>query len=102
MLLDKEPSKESVDQLKEKLAFLNTFIGDQKYLTGDHVTLADYAIFITAIHLEKMNFDLTENPNIKKCIKTLSTEHPDVIKVASNFDGIDKVKEMVKKKMGLK
>ena len=34
MLLDKEPSKESVDQLKEKLAFLNTFIGDQKYLTS--------------------------------------------------------------------
>ena len=102
MLLDKEPSKESVDQLKEKLALLNTFIGDQKYLTGDHVTLADYAIFIIAIHLEKMNFDLTEYPNIKKWIRTLSTGHPDVIKVASNFDGIDKVKEMVKKKMGLK
>ena len=87
-----------MDQLKEKLALFNTFIGDQKYLTGDHVTLADYAISTTAIHLEKMNFDLTEYPNVKKWMKTLSTEHPDVIKVASNFDGIDEVKERLKKK----
>ena len=97
MFFGKEPPKEAVDELKEKLALLNTLIGHQKYSIGDHVTLADYAIFITTIHLEKMNFDLIEHPNVKKWIKTLSTEHPDVINVASNFDGIDEIKKASRK-----
>ena len=102
MFFGKEPPKEAIDELKRKIALLNTLIGDKKYLTGDHVTLADYAIFINGIHLEKIDFDLTEYPNVKKWIKTLSTEHPDAVEIASNFDGIDEVKERVKKKMGLK
>ena len=103
MFLDKEPTKEAIDELKGKIALLNTLIGDKKYLTGDHVTLADYSIFIFGLYLEKhcSTFDMNEFPNVKKWIETLSNEHPHVVEIVSNFDGIEELKAAIKQRMGL-
>ena len=101
--MDKEPTKEAIDELKGKIALLNTLIGDKKYLTGDHVTLADYSIFIVGFYLENKckSFDLSEFPNVKKWVETLSNEHPHAVEILSNLDGIEEFRAAIKQRMGL-
>ena len=103
MFLGKEPPKEAVDELKGKIALLNTLIGDKKYLTGDHVTLADYSIYIVGSYLEKQcpALDLSEFPNVKRWVQTLSNEHPHAVEIVSNTDGIEELREAIKQRMGL-
>ena len=81
---------------------LNNLIGNNKYLVGDHVTLADFSGFIIAVYLHKIHFDLNEFANIKKWMKTVSAEQPHIVKIAENFDGFEEIKERVKQKYGAK
>ena len=81
---------------------LNNLIGNNKYLTGDHVTLADFSAFITAFYLQKINFDFNEFANIKKWINTISAEQPHIVEIAGRFDGYEEFRDRFKQKLGLK
>lgn len=95
----RDTPQEVVDQLKDKLKLLNTFIGNNKYVTGDHITIADFALFLTGFNLENTGFDLTEYPGVNNWIKTVSTEHPYTVEIAGEMEQMEEFTERIKKLM---
>lgn len=75
MLLNMEPSAEKVLAFDNKLKQMNQLIGGNKFLTGDQLTIADLSIAAFNHQLPEF-YDLTDYPNIKRWLSTVSTELP--------------------------
>ena len=90
--MDKEPPKEFKAEMQEKLKLLNTFIGDKKYVAGDHLTIADFSLFSSASYFDWVQMDLNEAPNVSNWIKRIKDEHSYANEVSTQFDGMDELK----------
>ena len=75
---------------------LNNLIGNNKYLAGQHVTLADFSALPIAVFLQKLNFDLSEFANIKKWMNTVFAEQPHILEIAEKADGFEEIMERFK------
>jgi glutathione S-transferase len=61
-------------KIKETFDFLETFLGDQKYFTGDHYTVADFSIVTTMALLDAIKYDLGQHPKVNTWYKRLKSE----------------------------
>ena len=89
-----DPEKEKV--LREKIELLNGFLDGQKYVAGDQLTLADYAIYASLTFLGFMDFDFSPTPNVKTWMDRLATEVEDNENV--NVKPIEWIKDFLKAK----
>ena len=103
-----EPSKEVIDQWKEKISLLNTLIGNKKYVAADHLTIADLSLYsITSLAANLQSFmvleavDLNQFPNLKKWLQTIQAEYPHLFKIASTTDGLEELKAKIQKNFGV-
>ena len=53
----KSPDAEKLEKFKGSVTMLETFLGDNDYLTGDKVTLADLSVIASLSTLEVIDFD---------------------------------------------
>lgn len=61
-----EVTKEMTDDLKEKVAILEAILGDQPYLAGDQVTIADISLGVIVPFVKPMLNDSTfSNPKLE-------------------------------------
>ena len=66
-----DPSPDKVVAQNNNLKLMDELIGSNKYLTGDHLTIADLSI--VALNNQLPNFyDMTNYPNIKRWLSTIS------------------------------
>ncbi|CAG2104324.1 unnamed protein product [Medioppia subpectinata] len=69
-------SDEKVEKLKTKLKLLDQLIGDKRYLTGEHLTIADLSLLAATSYPDWNDFDLSDYPNYKRWYNTLKNELP--------------------------
>ena len=96
-----EPQKEVVDQLKEKLSLLNTLIGNKKYVAADHLTIADLYLYsmMGIVHdaAATGKWDLNQFPNLNKWLERIPAEHPHLVEIATNMNGIEELMAKLRK-----
>ena len=96
-----EPQNEAVDQLKEKLFSLNTLIGNKKYVAADHLTIADLSLYSMMGQLHGVaateKWDLNQFPNLNKWFERIPAEHPHLVEIATNMNGIEELMAKLQK-----
>ncbi|XP_054159968.1 uncharacterized protein LOC128958178 [Oppia nitens] len=72
-----EPTEQSITTFKNNLKLLETLIGDNKYVTGNELTIADLSVLATLSSLLVNDFkDLDEVPKVKAYNERLQRELP--------------------------
>ncbi|CAG2166244.1 unnamed protein product [Oppiella nova] len=71
-----DPPEDKIIAMKNNLKLFDQLIGDNKYLTGDDLTIADLALLVTNSALLLANVDLSEYPNVKRWLTSLTTGLP--------------------------
>ena len=71
-----DPSEDKVNAFKNNLKLLDQLIGDNKYLTGSELTIADLTVLMTVGGLHFTQYDLTDYPNFKRWSTELPSELP--------------------------
>ena len=72
-----EPTEQQVTNFKNNLKLLDTLIGDNKYVAGNELTIADLSIVATITTLAINDFkDLADAPNVKRWLDRLTKELP--------------------------
>lgn len=74
--LDTSPDEAQVKVFETNLKIINDLLGDNKYLTGDHLTIADLAVLAQLHDIYKAGYDLKELPKLDKWITRLKAELP--------------------------
>ena len=74
--LDTAPSEEQVKVFESNLKIVNDLLGDNKYLTGNHLTIADLSVLAQLHDISTAGYDLKDMPNMKRWITTLKSELP--------------------------
>lgn len=57
---------EKLKKVEEALGFLNTFLENQQYAAGEHLTIADISLLATVSTIEVAGIDINQFPNVKK------------------------------------
>ncbi len=70
----KKFSDESLSSLKNALKVLDAIIGDNNYVTGDELTIADLSLLASSTVFAIANFDLSGYKNVENWIKRLQNE----------------------------
>ena len=95
--LDKTPEQDKVNELKKNLSLLDSFLMNNKYFAGDHLTIADLSIYASSVNLIRIKLDLTDFPNFKSWFERLPKEFPYIDKVHANIeDGYKELKPKIK------
>ncbi len=55
---------------------MDTLIGDNKYVAGTHLTIADLSLLASSTIFEIFDYDLSDYPNVKEWFERLQTELP--------------------------
>jgi glutathione S-transferase len=71
-----EPTEEKVQAVKNNLKLLDTLIGDNKYVAGTHLTIADLSFLASSSIFTVTDYDLSDYPNVKEWLERLETELP--------------------------
>jgi len=71
-----DPSEEKVTTFNNYLKIVDQLIGNNKYLTGNTLTLADLSMVATMHILDYIGYDLTKYPNFKRWFTNLQFELP--------------------------
>lgn len=72
-----EPTEQQLIDYKNSLKVFNTLIGDNKYVTGNDVTIADLSLLASTTILSINNFkDIKELPNLKAWYERLTHDLP--------------------------
>ncbi len=71
-----EPTEEKVQAVKNNLKLLDTLIGDNKYVAGTHLTIADLSFLASSTVFLATDYDLSDYPNVKEWLERLQTELP--------------------------
>ena len=72
-----EPTEEQIINYKNTLKLFDTLIGENKYVGGDHLTLADLALVSTSTILSINHFqDIQDLPSLKAWYERLSNDLP--------------------------
>ena len=69
-----DPPEDKLNALKNNLKLMDQLIGDNKFLTGSNLTIADLSIVATTSILDFMEFDVSDYPNFKRWFSTLKSE----------------------------
>ena len=69
-----DPPEDKLNAYKNNLKLMDQLIGDNKFLTGSNLTIADLSIVATTSLLNFMEFDVTDYPNFKRWRSTLESE----------------------------
>ena len=69
-------SEFGVKQFKEALKLTDQLIGDNHYLVGDQLTLADLSLLALTKSVHSLDYDLSEYPNLVRWVKGLHSELP--------------------------
>ena len=86
-----EPHEKAVENFKNNLALLNTFIGENKFMAGDELTIADISTANTFLILLLNDYkDLEEYPNVKAWRERLEQELPYYAEQNETLSGIYK------------
>lgn len=75
---------------------LNNFIGDKKYIVGNHLTVPDLSLFASASYLEWMDVKLNEFSHVENWYNRIQNEHQYVNEIATKFDDFEKLKAYLK------
>lgn len=67
---------EKFKKIETAFDFLNTFLDGQKYVAGDHFTVADIAILTTVTTFVAVRFDISKYPNVAKWYESVQKEAP--------------------------
>jgi glutathione S-transferase len=85
--------------LKEALIILDSFLGQNKYVAGNGLTLADISIHCTLTFLEPMGVELSPHENVYKWFKALKEELPYYKEINDGHDkALDKFMAILKQK----
>ena len=96
MYTKKEPTEQQMTNYKNILKLLDTLIGDNKYVTGDELTIADLSVLASTTVLENTDYkDLADVPNLKAWFDRIRKELPYYEEVNGGVREI--VKELVAK-----
>jgi len=71
-----EPTEEKVQAVKNNLKLLDTLIGDNKYVAGTHLTIADLSFLASSTVFVATDYDLSDYPHVKEWLERLQTELP--------------------------
>ena len=70
-----DPSEQEVTNFKNNLKLLDTLIGDNKYVTGNELTIADLSVLASTTVLAINDFsDLNDVPNVKQWFDRIRKE----------------------------
>uniref|UniRef100_A0A2M4BZN3 glutathione transferase n=1 Tax=Anopheles marajoara TaxID=58244 RepID=A0A2M4BZN3_9DIPT len=73
----KQPANaENEKKMKDAVDFLNTFLDGQKYVAGEHLTVADLSILATVSTYDVAGFELAKYPNVQKWYDNIRKEAP--------------------------
>ncbi|XP_050100534.1 glutathione S-transferase 1 isoform X1 [Anopheles aquasalis] len=91
----KQPANaENEKKMKDAVDFLNTFLEGQKYVAGEHLTVADLSILATVSTYDVAGFELAKYPNVQKWYDNIRKEAPGA---AINEAGIEEFKKYFEK-----
>ncbi|CAG2169353.1 unnamed protein product [Oppiella nova] len=74
VFLGVDPPQDKVDAVNNIIKIIDTVIGDNKYLTGDELTIADLSLLAGTIYIEWAQYDLSEYPNYQRWYSYLKTD----------------------------
>lgn len=73
----KEPEDpENIRAMEGAMAYLNTFLEKSKYVAAEHLTLADFTVFISVICYELSGIDILKFPNVVRWFQLCKTTMP--------------------------
>ena len=71
-----EPPPEKLVAFDNNMKLADQLIGDNKYLTGDHLTIADLSILANTVFIIFSSVDLSGYPNFRRWANYLQTSLP--------------------------
>ena len=72
-----EPNEQQITNFKNNLKVLDALIGDNKYVAGNELTIADLSVLSTTTSLALNDYkDLDDVPNVKRWFEGLTKELP--------------------------
>ena len=91
-------SEDKLKAFKDKLELLDKLIGQNKYVTGDDLTIADLSIFAGLSIFPIINFDYSEYPNLRRWYDDLMKEHPIISELNKKVtEGLAEFQQKIKK-----
>lgn len=85
MFYKQDPPQEAVDFYKEKLALFETLLGENKFVTGDNLTLADISFAATLPTIKIFDGSLL-TPKTLEYIKRVEDATPELKKLNAVLD----------------
>ena len=74
---NEEPSEQQLTNFKNNLKVLDQLIGDNKYVAGNDLTIADFSVLVSTTVLGVNDYkDMNDFPNIKRWFERLTKELP--------------------------
>ena len=76
-------------------------IGNKKYVAADHLTIADLSLYsmIGQVYgiAEEEKWNLNEFPNLNKWLERIPAEHPHLVEIATNMNGVEELMAKLRK-----
>ena len=76
MITGVDAPEDKVNAFKNNLKLLDQLIGDNKYLTGNELTIADISVLASLALVEFFKVDLSEYSNLSRWHSSLKSELP--------------------------
>jgi len=76
LLRGKEPEEGKLEAFKNNLTLLSTFIGENNYVAGNNLTIADLSLLAIFAIVRITDFDLKEYPRVNGWLERLESELP--------------------------
>jgi len=67
---------EKIEAFKKSVELLESFLSQTKYVAGDHLTIADFALLASVAATDFIKFSLSEYPKILEWMKRVKAEIP--------------------------
>ncbi|KAK7580184.1 hypothetical protein V9T40_000813 [Parthenolecanium corni] len=89
------PSVQPVDEedklrrLDEAFEFLNEFIGDNDYVAGNELSLADISMLTSVTTIQAVKYDVEIYPNVKRWLEKTIGSFPEADYKDGNADGVE-------------
>jgi len=95
----KAPEQKDLDNLDEKIGFLETFLSKTAFSAADHLTISDFSIVASINALDLIGHDLSKFPKVQKYLERCKAEIKDFDEVNADMAGFTAFVEEAKKKI---
>ncbi|XP_074038878.1 glutathione S-transferase 1 [Leptinotarsa decemlineata] len=89
------PDPAKLEKINDAFKFLDIFIGDNDYCTGNNLTLADLALVATVSTIESMDYDISPYPNVVRWYAKVKATAPGYEE--ANAKGVVEFKQLVER-----